>query len=82
MLQQLIEVEDRFQPYLLNNDYTFIGPANNQLWEPCFNIANAIAPVVAVLRPVHHVLPHKGATRQASSGSFFANIQLHRSTFR
>ena len=65
MLQQLIELEDRFQPYLLNDDYTYIGPVDGQLWEPFFNRANDLAPVVAILRSVHHVLSHKDATRQA-----------------
>jgi hypothetical protein len=29
MLQDLISEEEEFQPYLLNNDYTFIGPVGD-----------------------------------------------------
>jgi len=65
MLQQLIEREERFQPYLLNNDYTFIGPSNPDLLTRFIDRANNLAPVVAISRSIHHALSHKQATRQA-----------------
>src|ERR1700761_6028994 len=65
MLQELIELEERFQPHLLNNDYTFIGPADGNLWEPFFKRANNLAPVVSFSRSIHDALSDKDATRQA-----------------
>jgi hypothetical protein len=67
MLQELIELEERFKPYLLNNDYTFIGPADQNLFEPFMRRANNLAPVVSILRSIHHFLSDKEATRQALS---------------
>jgi|SRR5580698_5808786 hypothetical protein len=65
MLQQLIELEERFQPYLRNNDYTFIGPADPALLQPFMARANNLAPIVAILRSIHHFLSYRDATRQA-----------------
>jgi hypothetical protein len=65
MLQELIELEDRFQPYLLNNDYTFIGPVDQQLLEPFMRRANNLAPVISMSRSLHDFLSDKDATRQA-----------------
>jgi hypothetical protein len=65
MLQDLIDLEERFQPYLLNNDYTFIGPVDQQLLNPFISRANDLAPIVSILRTVHHALSHKQSTRHA-----------------
>ena len=65
MLQQLIEREERFQPHLLNDDYTFIGPADQNLFNSFMHRANDIAPVVSFSRSVHDALSNKAATRQA-----------------
>jgi hypothetical protein len=67
MLQQLIELEDRFQPYLLNDDYTFIGPADQNLFKPFMRRANDIAPVVSFSRSIHDALSDQDATRQAAA---------------
>lgn len=32
MLQDLVAEEEKFQPYLLNNDYTFIGPVDQDFF--------------------------------------------------
>ena len=65
MLQELIELEARFQPYLKPGDYTFIGPVDQQLWQPFFKKANELATVVSVFQSMHDVMSDKDATRQA-----------------
>jgi len=65
MLQDIIIEEQNFQPYLLPNHYTFIGPVNQNLFEDFFRRANLIAPVVAFSRSIHHVLSNKDAVRAA-----------------
>ena len=65
MLEELIPLEDSFQPYLLNGDYTFIGPSDTALLEPFMKQANAFAPVVAITRKLRHFLGNKNATRRA-----------------
>jgi hypothetical protein len=67
MLQQLMELEDRFQPHLLKAYYTFIGPADQNLFKVFMQRANDIAPVVSFSRSIHHVLSDKTATRQAAA---------------
>jgi len=67
MLQQLIKLEDRFQPYLLNHDYTFIGPADQNLMNVFMKRANDIAPVVSFSRSIHDALSSKDATRRAAA---------------
>lgn len=64
MLEQLIELEERFQPYLLNDDYTFIGPADQNLFNSFMRRANDIAPVVSFSRSIHDALSDKDAIRQ------------------
>ena len=58
-MKELIDLEERFQPFLQNNDYTFIGPANVTLMENFIRSANMSAPVIANSRSVHHALSHK-----------------------
>ena len=65
MLQDLIVEEEKFQPYLLNNDYTFIGPVDQDLFKPFFQTANNFAPVVSIIRSIHHVLSHKESVKKA-----------------
>ncbi len=65
MLQDLIVDEEKFQPYLLENDYTFIGPVDQELFKPFFQTANNFAPVVSIIRSIHHVLSHKESVRKA-----------------
>lgn len=65
MLQDLINEEEKFRPYLLDRDYTFIGPANQDLFKDFFQAANNFAPIVGISRSIHHVLSHKDSVRKA-----------------
>lgn len=65
MNEEVFELEERFQPYLLNNDYTFVGPVDQHLLEPFVENANMIAPVVAISRELRHALGNKDATLRA-----------------
>lgn len=65
MNEEVFELEQRFQPFLLRNDYTFVGPIDQNLFEPFMKNANLIAPVVAFSRSIHHALSNKQATLQA-----------------
>lgn len=64
MLNELIQLEDKFQPHLVDNDYTFIGPVDQELWNPFFKRVNELAPVVSMLRSIHHSLSHKDSVRK------------------
>ncbi|MBS1565312.1 MAG: hypothetical protein JST39_13040, partial [Bacteroidetes bacterium] len=65
MLQELIELEEQFQPHLLPGAYTFIGPSNPELFQPFMARANDLAPVVAMIREIRHFMGNKQATRAA-----------------
>ena len=65
MNEELFKLEERFQPFLLRNDYTFVGPIDENLMKIFNKAANRIAPRVALLRSVHHVLSNRNATKNA-----------------
>ncbi|CAA9203746.1 hypothetical protein FLA105534_04928 [Flavobacterium bizetiae] len=65
MNEEVFELEKRFQPYLLKNDYTFVGPKDQSLLEPFIKNVNMIAPVVAFSRELRHALDNKQAIRKA-----------------
>lgn len=64
-MEELITLEDRFQPFLQNNDYTFIGPLNADLMEGFMRNVNMLAPVVGTSRTIHHAMSHQPAVRQS-----------------
>lgn len=64
-MENLVELENKFQPFLQNNDYTFIGPLDVNLLNDFTQAANRLAPVVAFSRSVHHALSHKPSVREA-----------------
>ncbi|MDO5980566.1 hypothetical protein [Flavivirga spongiicola] len=64
-MEDLIEIEDRFQSYLQKNDYTFIGPVNTNLFQGFAKNVNMLAPVVAISRSIHHALSHTASVRRA-----------------
>lgn len=64
-MEELEELEERFQPFLRENDYTFIGPVDMNLMENFIRTANMLVPVVGINRSVHHALSHRDATRAA-----------------
>ena len=65
MLEKLIQLQDRFQPFLKDRDYSFIGPVDQSLLEPFMRRANDLAPIVSINREVRHFLSHRAATLQA-----------------
>ena len=76
MMTTIKSKAERFQPYLQNNDYTFIGPVNSDLMQGFISTANMLAPVVAISRSIHHALSHQQSVRRAL-GTFkyqFKNI--------
>lgn len=42
MHDEIFHLEQKFQPYLLNNDYTFVGPTDKDLLDNFIQIANQI----------------------------------------
>jgi len=74
-MEELIELEGRFQPFLQNNDYTFIGPLDTNLMEGFMRTANMLAPVVGISRSIHDALSHQQSVRTAL-GSLPANSEL------
>src|SRR5689334_14392783 len=67
MLNELIELEDKFQSYLMGGDYTFIGPVDQALLPPFIKMANQLAPITGWFRTIHHALGHKPSVRQAAN---------------
>lgn len=66
MNEEVFELEHRFQPFLLGNDYTFVGPEDkNLLMQTFVSNANLIAPIVTFSRTIHHALSNKEATLKA-----------------
>jgi hypothetical protein len=65
MLEELLNEEQKFQPYLLKGHYTFIGPENQNLLGKFIEQANLLAPIIAISRTVHHALSHKNSTINA-----------------
>ncbi|WP_405266291.1 hypothetical protein [Cellulophaga sp. Ld12] len=58
-MEDLIELEERFQPFLQSNDYTFIGPMDMALMENFMRQVNLSAPVIGLGRTIHDALSHK-----------------------
>lgn len=65
MLQQQIKTQNRLEPHLLQGYYSFIGPANIELLPQFIEAVNQVAPVVGILRSIHHFLPNKEAVQKA-----------------
>lgn len=64
-LEQLIEEQAKFEPYLKDTDYTFIGPVNQNLFEPFMKNANLIAPMKGFPRKIKDFLSNKDAILKA-----------------
>lgn len=65
--ENLFEIEEKFQPFLLNNDYTFIGPVDTLYLTEFYKYVNKIAPKIAISRLIHHSLSNKSAIKKAIS---------------
>lgn len=63
--EEAFKQEDDFQPYLLKNHYTFIGPENEDLFEDFYRTANKIAPPNPFSRSMHEVLSNKHVVKTA-----------------
>lgn len=64
MLQELIALEEKFSPYLIKQDYTFIGPnINDPLFDPFIKEVNLKAPVKGWSRSIHDTLSHRESVR-------------------
>jgi hypothetical protein len=75
MLEELIQLQERFQPFLINYDFTFIGPEDPSLLEPFMSRANDLAPLVSINRELRHFLNNRKAAIQAL-GVLPLNTQL------
>lgn len=64
MNEEIFTQEEDFQPYLLENHYTFVGPVNDDLFEKFIKIVNEIAPP-NVFHTIHNVLSNSKTTRKA-----------------
>ena len=65
MNEDIFELEEKFQPFLLKNDYTFIGPTDTNLMPDFMKVANKIAPTIVISRLIHHALSNKNAIKNA-----------------
>lgn len=65
MFKELIQIQDRFQPLLRDQDYSFIGPEDQGLLEAFMRRANELAPVVDISRELRHFLDNKETAIQA-----------------
>jgi len=63
MIEEIITLEEQFQPYLQTGDYTFIGPADEQLFEEFIKTVTLIAPVITTSGSVHDALSNKMAVK-------------------
>jgi len=64
MNEEVFAQEEDFQPYLLENHYTFVGPEDGGLLEKFVKIANEVAPP-NVFHTIHNVLSNSIATKKA-----------------
>lgn len=64
-LEQLIEEQAKFEPYLNDTDYTFIGPINQNLFESYMKNTNLIAPMKGFPRKIKDFLSNKDAILKA-----------------
>ncbi len=75
MLEELSDRQERFEPYLKNGHYSFIGPVDQNLFEPFMKTVNRFAPVKSFSRSIHDVLSNKQAV-QKTLGMFPDTIEL------
>ena len=64
MNEKIFAQEEDFQPYLLENHYTFVAPINGDLLDKFIKITNEIAPP-NVFHTIHNVLSNRNATKKA-----------------
>jgi hypothetical protein len=64
-LNELIELQAKLEPCLLLDDYSFIGPENQNLLNQFTNRVNDFAPIVSFNRELRHFLGNKEAVLAA-----------------
>ncbi|SIS68781.1 hypothetical protein SAMN05421789_104217 [Kaistella chaponensis] len=64
-IENLIEEQSKFEPYLKDTDYTFIGPVDQNLFEPFMKNANLIAPIKGYSRKIKDFMSDKSAVSTA-----------------
>lgn len=64
-LQELIELQERFEPFLRKQDYTYIGPVDQSFSEGFMKNVNSFAPVKGFSRKFSHFLGDKNAIQKA-----------------
>lgn len=77
MLQELIDLEKRFQPFLHGGDYTFIGPTDAKQFEDFIKAADNFAPSKLFDRTIHHALSDKQATWSALQAFVTSPLQVY-----
>lgn len=65
MNDDIFTLEQKFQPYLLNNDYTFVGPVDEDLFNNFIQIAYRINADQKVFYTTHCTLSNTEITRKA-----------------
>lgn len=65
MHDDIFTLEQKFQPYLLNNDYTFVGPADTDLLDNFIQIANQINAAEKKFYTTNCTLSNSEITRKA-----------------
>jgi|GEM_PF-5419192 len=65
MVNNLLELNERFQPFLHSSDYSFVAPAEYSQFDRFCDIASQIAPKPVFDSSIHNVLSDKATTRSA-----------------
>lgn len=65
MYDDIFTLEQKFQPYLLNNDYTFVGPVDEDLFDNFIQNANQINASKEIFYTTNCTLSNTEVTRKA-----------------
>lgn len=65
MNNDVFTLEQKFQPYLLNNDYTFVGPVDVDVFDSFIKIAHKINAIKKPLYTTNCTLSNTKITRKA-----------------
>ncbi len=74
MHQDLVDKQEKLQPYLKEGFYSFIGPFDQSLLEPFIKAANIVASKISFTSTIHQVLSKKKVIQKTLEG--FPNIPL------
>ena len=65
MKNELIELQEKFRPYLRNGDYSFIAPIDNDNYDRFLYNVTEIAPGQLFNKSIHNALSNEDATTKA-----------------